>query len=204
MSFLKNLNWRFATKKFDSDKKVSEKDIKQICEAIQLSPSSYGLQTWHVYVVSDIEIKKKMHKVAFMQSQIIDAPYILVFCGRNDVMQRIDNYGDLNIKKNILDAVKMKGIQTFMKSSMMGKSKEHLMNWAQHQAYLALGFALAACCELKIDSCPMEGFNNVKMDKLLKIPPYMNSVVMLAIGHRKNDPSHAKMRFPKEDLFTFV
>jgi nitroreductase len=91
-----------------------------------------------------------------------------------------------------------------MKSTMMGKSKEHLMNWAQRQAYIALGFALAACCELKIDSCPMEGFDNKKIDNLLQIPTYMNSVVILAVGYRKTDSTHPKTRFSNEDLFTSI
>jgi len=204
MSFLKHLNWRFATKKFDPKKKVSEKDIEQVYEAVRFAPSSYGLQTWHVYVISDSEVKKKIQRVSYMQSQVVDASHVLVFCGRNDVMERIDTYGDLNAKKNIFDMVKIKGIQAFMKSTMMGKSKEHLMNWAKRQVYIALGFALAACCELSIDSCPIEGFNSVKVDKLLHVPPHMNSIVMLAVGYRKTDPTHPKVRFPKEDLFTFV
>ena len=204
MSFLKHLNWRFATKKFDSKKKVSKKHISQICEAVRFAPSSFGLQTWHTYVISDPNIKRKIQRISYMQSQVIDASHLLVFCGRNDVMERIDTYGNLNVKKNIIDGIKIKGIQTFMKAVMVGKGKEHLMNWAQRQAYIALGFALAACCELSIDSCPIEGFDNVKVDKILQVPPYMNSIVMLAVGYRKTDPTHLKVRFPKEDLFTFV
>jgi nitroreductase len=91
MSFLKNLNWRFATKKFDPEKKVLEKNIKQICKAIQLVPSSYGLQPWHVYVISNPEIKKKMQKLSYMQPQIVDASHVLVFCGRNDVRNELIN-----------------------------------------------------------------------------------------------------------------
>jgi len=204
MSFLKNLDWRFATKKFDSQKKVSEKDINQICEAIRLAPSSFGLQAWHTYVITDSEIKKKMRSISYLQSQVVDASHVLVFCGRNDVMQRIDTYSDLNIKNNILDVVKVKGIQTFMKGAMIGRSEEQRMDWAKRQAYIALGFALAACCELHIDSCPIEGFNSTEMDKLLHVPPHMNSVVMLAVGYRKEGPTHSKVRFSKEDLFTSV
>ena len=204
MSFLRNLDWRFATKKFDSQKKVSEKDVDQICEAARLAPSSLGLQPWHIYVVSNPEIKKKIRSISYLQSQVVDASHVLVFCGRNDVMQRIDTYSNLNAKKNILEAVKIKGIQTFMKGAMMGRNEEQRMDWAKRQAYIALGFVLAACCELRIDSCPIEGFNNTEMDKLLHMPSYMNSVVVLAVGYRKEGPTHPKVRFPKKDLFTSV
>ena len=169
-----------------------------------MAPSSYGLQPWHVFVVSNPEVKKKMQLAAFMQAQIVDVSHILVFCGRNDVMERIDEYGNLQAKKSILDTVKIKGVQTFMKGAMAGKSKEHLMNWGKRQAYIALGFALAACCELKIDSCPMEGFDSKKMDEILHLPSYMNSAVILAVGYRKADSIHPKVRYSKDDLFTFI
>lgn len=204
MSFLKNLNWRFATKKFNSEKKVTEKNLKAILDSIRLAPSSFGLQTYHVYVVSDQKIKNKMKLLSYMQSQVSDAPYVLVFCGRSDVLKRIDDYADLNVKKNIVDVLKIKGVSTFMKTAMKGKTPQELMTWGEKQAYIALGYAMAACAELKIDSCPMEGFNSKGMDKLLNIPPHMKSCVLLPIGYRKEDPSRKKLRFPKEDLFSFV
>lgn len=204
MSFLKNLNWRFATKKFDPNKKVSAKNIGIILEAIRLAPTSFGLQTFHVYVVSNKNVQKKMLPIAFMQSQIVDASHILICCGRNDVIKRINAYGKLIIEKNILDQLKTKNLQNIMKNAMVGKTNNQLMVWAQKQAYIALGFAIAACAELKIDSCPIEGFNAKEIDKLLKLPTYMHSVVMLSIGYRKEDPSRPKLRFPKEDLFSFI
>ena len=204
MTFIQNLNWRFATKKFDPLKKVSATDIATICEATKLAPSSFGLQPWHVYVVSDPEIKKKMQVAAYMQSQIADAPYVLVFCGRNDIMKRIDDFGKLNVEAKVFDTAKAEETATSMKRSMSSRSPEELMNWAKRQAYIALGFALAACSELKIDSCPMEGFNNAKLDKILNLPLHMNSVALLAIGYRLNGPTSPKVRFPDKDLFTFI
>lgn len=61
MELIKNLNWRYATKKFDPDKKVSAADIKFLKEAIRLSASSYGLQLYKVLVVSDCELRERLH-----------------------------------------------------------------------------------------------------------------------------------------------
>ena len=41
MQLIESLKWRYATKKMDANKKVSEQDIDCIKEAVQLSASSY-------------------------------------------------------------------------------------------------------------------------------------------------------------------
>ena len=41
---IEKLNWRYATKKFDATKKISEKDFAEVLEAFRLSSSSYWLQ----------------------------------------------------------------------------------------------------------------------------------------------------------------
>lgn len=205
MTFIKNLNWRFATKKFDPLEKVSATDIATICKATKLAPSSFGLQPWHVYVIADREIKKKLQaEAAYMQPQVADASCLLVFCGRNDIIKRIDDFSKLNVEAKVFDTAKAEETATSMKRSMAPRSPEAVMDWAKRQAYIALGFALAACSELKIDSCPMEGFDNAKLDKILNLPSHINSVALLAVGYRIEKKTPPKFRFPNNDLFTFI
>ena len=39
-TLLENLNWRYATKKFDATKKISASDLNTLKEAVRLSASS--------------------------------------------------------------------------------------------------------------------------------------------------------------------
>lgn len=201
-TFLNNLNWRFATKKFDNKKKVKAADLEQILNSIRLSPSSNGLQPYHIIVVTDQKIKEKIKKYSFSQSQISDCSHLLIFCARTDLKKRIDDYvkfassGD---KEKILALQKFK----LAKIKLVGKLKTtEALEWSAKQTYLALGFALAAVTELKIDSCPMEGFLPKQIDKLLKFPKHLKSVVMLPIGYRAQEPGRPKFRYPKNDLFS--
>jgi nitroreductase len=70
MSFLSNLNWRYATKKFDSSRKVTDTDLDTLLEAIRLTPTSFGMQPYHFYVVSSQEVKDKIQAAAWNQPQI--------------------------------------------------------------------------------------------------------------------------------------
>ena len=53
-------NFRHATKRFDSDKKISESEFNTILEAGRLSPSSLGLEPWKFIVVQNSEIRNKL------------------------------------------------------------------------------------------------------------------------------------------------
>ena len=65
MSIIDSLNWRYATKKFDPNKQVSDQDIATLKEAIRLSPSSYGFQLYKVIIVTDQKIKKELMKHSY-------------------------------------------------------------------------------------------------------------------------------------------
>jgi len=85
MSFLGNLNWRYATKKFDITQKVSDVDLEKITEAIRLTPTSFGLQPYHFYIITNQEIKEKIQAVAWNQSQVGTSSHLLVFAARTDL-----------------------------------------------------------------------------------------------------------------------
>lgn len=204
-TFLNNLMWRHATKEFDSSKKVPAKDLDKILEAIQYSPSSYGLQSYHVCIVSDEKLKKKLKLAAFLQKQIDSCSHLLVFCARtdkDDMLKRVDDYADLQSKINNTSNIKLQGLKLMMKGSIKKRNDEEHAAWAAKQCYIALGFAMAATAELHIDSCAMEGFDKKTFDKILKLPEHLSSTVLLPIGYRKEEPGRKKVRFTKEDLFT--
>lgn len=203
-SFLQNLNWRFATKKFDNTKPLSDEDLKQILWAIKLAPTSYGLQPFHVYVVTNPEIREKIRTTAWGQPQITDASVLLVFTALTDVFNRIDQSVNLAIEKAKYPADKAKNYGDMMRESLSHLTPELAQAWSAKQAYIALGFAMAACAELEIDSCPMEGFNALEVDKILNLPDNKKTIALLPLGYRASEPDSAKLRFPDSDLFTKV
>lgn len=202
-TFLSQIDWRFATKQFDLERKVSAEDIEKIMEAAQKAPSSFGIQPYHIYVIADAALKERMLSVSYDQPQVVDSSHLFVFCARTDLAARIEAYTALAVDGG--DAVVQEaaqGLAAMMHGSLDGRTPEEKFAWAARQAYIALSFALAACAELSIDSCPMEGFDSGGVDLLLGIPDHMKSLAYLAIGYRATEPHRPKIRFSKEDLFT--
>ncbi len=126
---------------------------------------------------------------------------MVVMCARNDLMQAKDEFfddmsqGNPEIRKNLAGYEQM--VTGFLPSS----SPEY----AKKQVYIAQGFMLAACAELQIDSCPMEGFDAVAVTEILNLPKNLDVAVIIPIGYRAPDENpRPKVRFSKEKLFTFV
>lgn len=201
-TFISQLDWRFATKSFDAEKKVSDTDLNTILEAIRKAPTSLGTQPFHVIRVTNPELRATLRSHGYNQPQITDAAEFLVFCGRNDLEARIDTIieamsgGDSAIKATLAPYEQM------MRGTIAGKTPEQLMNWSSRQSYIALGFGLAACAELGIDSCPMEGFDPEAFATALELPSHIKPFAALAIGYRKEDPTHPKFRLGADELFS--
>ncbi len=183
------LNWRYATKKMDPSKAVSEADVDTILEAIRLSASSSGLQPYQVLVITDDELKAKIRAVAWNQAQVTDASHVLVFAAWDHYSaERINQMFDLvNAERGYInegfEAYRQK-LLAYYPNRTPAENFEH----AARQAYIGLGSALIAAAELGVDSTPMEGFEPEKVDEILGLSDLgLKSVLLLPLGYRAND-----------------
>lgn len=201
-TFLSRLEWRFATKRFATDRPVSADDLNQILKAVRLAPTSYGLQPFHVVVTHGQILRDRLKQCSFGQTQVAEASHLLVFCVRTDLLQRIDDYVELASGGDATRRRHLEQVREIMRSGLGAKSEPEIAAWAARQTYLALGFALAACAELGVDSCPIEGCSPKDVDATLGLPSHLKSVALLALGHRAEEPTRGKVRFAEEDLFS--
>ncbi|WP_445719382.1 NAD(P)H-dependent oxidoreductase [Flavobacterium sp.] len=208
-TFIENQNWRYATKKFDATKKISEKDLETLKEAIRLSSSSYGLQLYKVFIIENPELRAKLQPVSWGQSQIVDASHLLVFANIVDVQENhIDEYVQNIADTRGLSIEDLKGYSDFMKSKIVPLSVEQKSNWTAKQTYLALGNLINAAAELKIDVTPMEGFEPEKYNEILGLNELgLNASLVAPIGYRHEEDAtqhYAKVRKSTKELFETI
>lgn len=206
MQLLDSLNWRYATKKFDATKKVSNEDLDKIKEAVRLSASSYGLQLFKVLIIDTAELREKLEPASYGQKQITEASHLVVFANYTKYDEsQVDDYINLNAKTNGMNPEDLKGYADYMKGALANHTEESYQAWTGRQTYIALGNLLAACGELKIDSTPMEGFVPAQYNEILGLDAKgLNASVVAAIGYRSEEDQtqHGKkVRKSVEDLF---
>lgn len=204
--FIESQNWRYATKKFDASKKISDTDLEILKEAIRLSSSSYGLQPYKVLIVENPELRAQIQPAAWGQSQIVDASHLFVFANMVNVGEKeIDTYLGNIAETRGIPAENIAGYGDFMKSKITSLPEDVKNTWTAKQTYLALGNLLNAAAELKIDATPMEGFEPEKVNEILGLNALgLNATLIATVGYRHEEDAnqHAKkVRKSKEELF---
>ncbi len=208
-TFIENQNWRYATKKFNSEKKISEADFEILKDAIQLSSSSYGLQPYKVLIVENEEIRKQLQPASWGQSQIVDASHLLVFANIANVDEEyINNFAQNVATTRNIPFENVKGYADFMIGKITTLTTEEQAIWTAKQTYLALGNLLNAAAELKIDVTPMEGFDPKQYDEILGLKEKgLHAALVATVGyrHHEDDTQHyIKVRKPKSELFETI
>ena len=201
-----DLNWRYATKKFDVSKKISKQDFAELLEVLRFSPSSFGLQPWKFVVVHDPELRKRLRQHAWDQPQITDADTLIVFCALKSMDESyVKRFVESMARVRGVSKESLAGYEGMMIGALKSKSKEQVSEWMKNQVYLALGFFLGECAQRRIDACPMEGFDARKFDEILELPQQgLQSVVLCPVGYRASDDQYAhlkKVRFEQEEIF---
>ena len=209
MSLIAPLNWRYATKKFDSTQKLSSAQLDELLKATQLAPSSIGLQAYKIIVVEDKAIREKLREAANGQSQITDASQLIIFASETRLDEAyIANYIDYVSEKREIARENLAGFEQMIIGNVNRLSDEQRIAWSNKQVYIALGVLLTAAAEMGIDACPMEGFNAAQFDEILGLKEKeLTTVVLAAVGFRSEDDSYSKLvkvRKPEEELFIHI
>lgn len=206
MDIIKGLEWRYATKKFDSNKKIPNSVLEELKKAIQLSASSYGLQPYQIIQIDDKETRQKLYAASYNQSQIVDASHLFVFCSQLDVTSEdVKDYFHMKAQTNQLKAESLEAAANFVSGAISQKTTQEMQTWTAKQTYIAVGTLLAAAGEAAVDSCPMEGFQTEKYNQILGlIEKRLTANVVVTLGYRSADDKtskNRKTRKPKERLF---
>lgn len=206
MSTLNNLKWRYATKRMNGQKVPAEK-IENILDAIQLAPTSMGMQPFTILVIEDPKLKAKIAPAIYNQPQITEGSHVLVFAAWKDYSsENVDKYINHIASLRGIPVESLDGMRNMVSGSIAGKTPEQLLNWNMRQAYIALGFGLVAAANEQVDATPMEGFNPEALDTALGLTEKgLHSTVILTLGYRDAEKDHlssaAKVRRNKEELF---
>lgn len=205
MNLINKLNWRYATKAFDSERKLDPKQIDDLIEAFRLAPSSYGLQPWKLLLINNKETRDKLKIVSWNQNQITDASHLFVLCRQNKIDNAyIEKYiQEVGAAKGVTDLAPLDGYKNMMITNVVPRPDQEA--WMAKQTYIALGFMMAACADMDIDSCAMEGFDAAEYSKILGLEEKgLTACVLLPVGYRSaNDETSQskKVRKSVADIF---
>ncbi len=204
------LNWRYATKKFDSNRKIPAEQWKALEASMVLAPSSFGLQPWRFIVVESPELRAQLPAISWGQTQTVEASHMVVFAYRKGLsVADVDHFIKRIAEVRNVTMESLEGYRGFILNTQKQATEQGWVDlWSSRQVYIALGQAMAAAALLGIDTCPLEGIEASKYDALLGLEKEgYASVCGLALGYRAEDDKHAhlpKVRFATEDVVKYL
>lgn len=202
------LHWRYATKKYNTSKKVADDKLQKILEAIRLAPTSSGLQPFEVFIVANPDLRAQIRAVGWDQAGITDASHLLVFAAWDNITEeRIDMMFNMTNEQRGLINPGWEAYRLQLKGIVAARGQSANFDAAARQAYIALGVGMVAAAIEQVDCTPMEGFDAAKVDEILSLKERkLRSVVILPIGYRADEGDWLvnlkKVRRPMEQLVT--
>lgn len=203
-----SLDWRYAVKKFDPSRKISDADWQTLSQALVKAPSSYGLQPWKFIVVQNPELRAKLREISWGQAQVTDSSHFVVFVSSEAVTaDHVDKY--LNRIQSVrgVPPESLTGFRDVMTKNLVQGLGDKALGWTQRQAYIAMGFLLESAALLQIDATPMEGLDPAAYDKALGLEGTgWKAVAAVALGYRHPDDAFQafkKVRFAADDVIQY-
>lgn len=199
MNFLDIAENRYTTKKYNAEERITDENIQQLKEILRLSPSSINSQPWKFIFIENEQTKKELASVSYFNEQKInEASYLIVFSAINDI-----ELFEKQIRQHLPE-----GAVNYYNQFLKPKGEAEIKSWLKHQVYLSLGYFLAACASLSIDSSPMEGLKNEEYDQILQLNGY-TTLFAVAIGYRNPDDANQpsvkpKYRLPQEEVIQSI
>jgi len=204
--FTQAMAFRHACKVFDSNKKISDELMHYILEAGRTSPSSFGMEPWKFLVVMNDELKEKIRALCWNQPQITTSSHLVIILAAIESLKPSSGEVKKRFARRPLDSEALDGYIKLYSSHLAKtlSSDENIYAWTARQTYIAAANMMTAAAFEGIDSCPIEGFEKEKLEKLLELDTSKYQIAMLLpFGYRVNEQSK-QIRLDFDEVVEFI
>lgn len=206
-NLIQNLQWRYATKQFDPNKSIPDDTWDALEDSLILTPSSFGLQPWHFFVVENPNLREQLKAHSWGQPQVTECSHFVVFASAKSVTEaQIDHFLERTAELREENIETLAPYREMMLGFTQKMDTSAMQQWAKLQAYIALGQFMTSAAMIGIDACPLEGIDPKEYDLLLGLPEKgLTTAVTCALGYRSSEDKYAdtaKVRFEKNKLLT--
>jgi len=204
--FLKIMDFRHACKLFDENKKISDEDMQHILEVARKSPSSFGMEAWKFLVITNDELREKLKPFCWNQPQITTCSHLVVVLAGIETLKVESGVVRSQLMRRNLPQDKLDSFIELYASHLSDvlTDDDKIYQWSARQTYVASANMMNAAANIGIDSCPIEGFEKEKVEKVLELDTSKFQVAMiLPFGYRVNEQSK-QLRSSFDSVIEFI
>ena len=194
MQTIESIRSRRAIKHFDPSHQMTETEIKNLFETTILSPTSFNIQNWRFVVVTDSETRKQLRAAAWDQAQVTEASIVILICADLKAWAKQPERYWANAPEDVRNYL----------VPMIGKFYEGREQVQRDEAMRSVGIAaqtlMLTAKEMGYDSCPMIGFDPVKVAEIIKLPADHVIGMMVPVGKALKPARERGGQLPLEDV----
>jgi len=175
MNLREAIRARRSVKHYDPTHRFSEEELRSILSHAVLAPTSFNMQNWHFVVVTDKAVQEQLCAAGWNQAQLKDASATIVLAGNLK--------GYLNFEKTLRNAPD--NIKEMFSGMIPGfyEGKEQLQrDEATRSIAMAAQNMMLVAKDMGYDSCPMIGYDPVKVAEIVGLPEGHPPLMILTIG----------------------
>ena len=218
------VRWRRATRHFKPDP-VPDDLLARLLDAARWAPSGYNLQPTHFVVVTDPALKARLCPACMDQRQVREAPAVIVFTGdRRVAAHHFDEVMRCDLEAGCVNeeyAALLRrvvplafghgpaGLGWLWKAALLPAARlarpipsmpaVHKRYWVTKQVMLSAMVLMLAAASAGLATVPMEGFDEGRVRRVLRIPRWHVIPVVIPIGYAA-DATLKKTRLPLERM----
>ncbi|KGX87692.1 nitroreductase family protein [Pontibacillus litoralis] len=193
---------RRSVRKYDTNYKMDEKEIRDILEAAILAPSSSNLQSWRFLVIEDQEAKEKLLPMAFNQQQVVEASAVIAVLGKEDAYKDANKiYGQL-VENGSLPEEAKEGYVNNIVDMYSSASRDKRTRIAMIDGGLISMQLMLAAKAKGLDTVPMGGFDEKAFVEAFNVPENYEPVMLIALG-KGEVAGFPKNRLPLDDILAW-
>ena len=202
--FLDTLKRRYACKLYDTERALSDADSEYILECARLSPSSFGIEHWHLYAVRSRDTIARLRSACFDQDAVGTASLVVVALARRAwaydpdgafIAERGGRFpGGLSVFRD-----DFRGYYEFLETNGLTDQ------WARAQCYIACANMMTGAAAAGIDSCAIEGYDDGAVLSIFELDPEKwETGIVTVFGFSAEEAPREKIRMSASEIVTNV
>ncbi|MHB9797096.1 nitroreductase family protein [Pseudomonas sp. MT3] len=216
---------RRAVRRF-LDEPVPDAVLRDCLEQAVLAPNACNLQPWSFQVIRDPALRRKLVPVCLGQNAARTAPVLIAVLARPDTWREscaaiLEQWPEPQVPEKVREFYRRtapfqynqgvlgwRGLFKRVLFSVLGlrralmrqpNSHAEMRLWAVKSTALAAQNLMLALQSHGYATCPMEGFDDVRLRKVLPMPRRAVPIMLLAVGRAAdNGVYNSRLRFPLE------
>ncbi len=172
----KSIEERRSVKRYDSEYKIPDEEIKKIMSLAMLSPTSFNIQNWRFVAITDKKIQEEICKASWNQSQVKDCSLLVVLCADLKAHEK-------DPERYWKDApIEAQNAIVPMITKFYNDNPQLQRDEAMRSCGIAAQTIMLSAKAMGYDSCPMIGFDPKKVSEIIKLPGDYIISIIITIG----------------------